>query len=152
MGENSGIRNVLNGPAGRIVTVFFIVAALAAAAYVTYSNTRQNPAIDLVQNPVFVDSETGKSFHQALSVDLKVPCKSPDTGKMTGYPAELCYWTKDGQSKADPTAVILNETLGRPGPTFCPDCGRLVVHHNSAPAPDVRPPPTRDEYESRHGG
>ena len=101
---------------------------------------------------MFVDVETGKGFHQKLSADLVVPCRAPDTGKMAGYPAELCYWTRDGRPKADPTPVALNDTLGKPGPTFCPECGRLVVHHNPAPGPGVAPPPTRAEYDRRHAG
>ncbi len=102
------------------------------------------------ETPLFVDVDSGKTFPLALTAGLTLPVKSPFTGKSTGYPAELCFWTKDGKPKADPTAVVLNELLGKPGPTFCPDCGRLVVHHNPAP-PNARLPMTREEYESSHG-
>ncbi len=82
---------------------------------------------------------------------MHIPVKSPFTGKETGYKAELCFWTKDGSTKTDPTAVLMNDDVGKPGPTFCPDCGRLVVHHNPVPGPHSKPPPTREEYEAEHG-
>jgi hypothetical protein len=63
----------------------------------------------------------------------------------TGYPAEACYWTADGGTKTEPTWVLMNAVLGKPGPTFCPDCGRLVVARNPMPGPGVKPPPTQQE-------
>ena len=143
------MRGLLNGPAGRAITVGFLLAAAGISSWVIYSYARQDPTVAEAENPVFVDVDSGKSFHQRLTLDLHVPCKSPFTGKATGYPAELCYWTKDGKQKADPTAVVLNEVLGKDGPTFCPDCGRLVVHHNPGPGPDAKAPPTQAEYEHR---
>ena len=58
----------------------------------------------------------------------------------------MWHWTADGQSKPTPTAVLLNESIDKPGPTFCPDCGRLVVGHNPRPAEASQPPPTAQEY------
>jgi hypothetical protein len=116
-----------------------------------WTTVRKDPSIAAAESPLFVNVQTGKTFHEALSVGMVFPVKSPDTGDMSGYPAELCYWTKDGSPKKDPTAVALNSYLGKPEPTFCPDCGRLVVEHNPLPGPGVRPPPTREEYISMHG-
>ena len=132
--------------------VLFGVAALAVAGWTVYSFMRTSPDVAAAENQMFVDVETGRAFHKQLTLDLHVPCPSPFTGKATGYPAELCYWTKDGQPKTEPTAVVLNELVGKSGATFCPDCGRLVVHHNPAPGPGVRPPPTREESDSRGAG
>lgn len=97
---------------------------------------------------VFIDATTGKSFNHTIERGETIPVEAPSGGK-TGYEAELCFWTKDGQAKDDPTYVLLNEYTGEDGPTFCPDCGRRVVGRN--PPPDARsePPPTREEYESR---
>ena len=58
-------------------------------------------------------------------------------------------WTKDGKIKQDPTPVLLNEYAGKPGPTFCPDCGRRVVAHNPPPVIGAKPPPTKEEYAKR---
>ena len=70
-----------------------------------------------------------KAFRYEIKIGDSVPVKAP-SGEKSGYPAELCYWTKDGQPKEDPTPVLLNQYVGKSGPTFCPDCGRLVVNHN----------------------
>lgn len=100
---------------------------------------------------MYVCSETGKSFRHKIQVGDIVPILSPFTGKETGYPAEACYWTPEGTIKQNPDWVILNGVLGKPGPTFCPICGRLVVGHNPDPPPGSRPPPTQSEYEAEHG-
>jgi hypothetical protein len=86
-----------------------------------------------------------------LKVGDQIPVKSPHSGKSTGYPAELCYWTKDGVIKSEPTAVLLRSHLGERSPTFCPDCGRLVVGHNPRPSQGDKPPPTQAEYKPRRG-
>jgi hypothetical protein len=98
-----------------------------------------------------VCAQTGKAFTVELKDGLSIPVRSPYSGQQTGYPAELCYWTKDGKPKDEPTAVLLNSWVGKRGPTFCPDCGRLVVGRNPEPAPDRKPPPTREEYQSAAG-
>jgi hypothetical protein len=96
-------------------------------------------------NVTYVCSETGKPFLHRNVVGESIPVMSPYSGKETGYPAEPCYWTADGQIKAQPTWVLLNQTLGKSGPTFCPDCGRLVVARNPMPSPGSKPPPTQQE-------
>jgi hypothetical protein len=82
-------------------------------------------------------------------IGQSIPIKAP-SGNNSGYPAELCYWTKDGQAKTDPTPVLLNVLVGKPGPTFCPDCGRLVVGHNPRPGAGVKAPMTQEEWKKRH--
>jgi len=100
--------------------------------------------------PMFVDSQTGQGFHHTLVLGERIPVYSPYSGSNTGYPAELCYWNADGTIRKDPTPVLLNSYIGKPGPTFCPVCGRLVVAHNPMPGPNSTPPPTREEYERMH--
>lgn len=100
---------------------------------------------------MYVDIETGKPFRHKVQVGDSWPIASPYSGKNTGMPAEACYWTPDGTIKKDPDWVVLNDLVGKSGPTFCPVCGRLVVGHNPAPAPGKKPPPTQDEYLAAHG-
>ena len=110
-----------------------------------------SPEVAQANDRIYICSETGKSFHVSLSdLDGKtVPIYSPYSHKNTGYPAELCYWNADGTPKKDPTPVLLNSDIGKPEPTFCPDCGRLVVGHNPMPVPGRQPPPTQAEMEAR---
>ena len=53
--------------------------------------------------------------------------------------------------KKEPTPVFVKSRAGEPGPTFCPDCGRLVVVHNPKPKDGDRPPPTQAEYKPPRG-
>lgn len=110
------------------------IALLVSAGYLawrTFSNPPQE-APDTV--PVmYICSETGKTFAHVRKSGEPSPVLSPHSKKNTGYPAEKCYWTKDGKIKDAPTYVLLNQHTGKPGPTICPDCGRLVVPHNPRP-------------------
>ena len=81
-----------------------------------------------------IDSVTLEVFEDyGIREGETIPYKNPKTGERTLYPAEKCYWTRDGKAKLEPTYVLLNETIGKPGPTICPDCGRRVVGHNPMP-------------------
>lgn len=85
-----------------------------------------------------IDAKTGKQYLKfKIPPNSRFPYTNPDTGEATLYPAELCYWTRDGKAKLPPTYVLLNEYAGRPGDTICPDCGRKVVPHNPMPPPSV---------------
>jgi hypothetical protein len=142
-------RALLEKPWGKWAGVSFALIAVCIAAY--FIKTSLFPsAIAQERTRNFIDAQTMKPFTHELEKGETIPVDAP-SGK-TGYPAELCYWNKDGSTKSDPTYVILNIYLGKPGPTFCPDCGRLVIGHNPMPQPGDRPPPTQEEYEQRHKG
>jgi hypothetical protein len=81
-----------------------------------------------------MDSESGEVIDQfSIPRGETFPYANPKTGKRTLFPVETCFWTKDGKAKFPPTYVILNERLGKPGPTTCPDCGRRVTVYNPTP-------------------
>lgn len=113
------------------------------------SNLGGSEAAQISAERVFMCAETGKPFELELEAGMKIPTHSPHSGKDTGYPAELCYWTADGKTKSEPTAVLLNSVTGKSGPTFCRDCSRLVVGHNPSPEPGMSPPPKESEYKGR---
>jgi hypothetical protein len=123
---------------------------LCVALYVEVRNSFSPPGIAALKDATFICSETGKAYTHVLVLGDSIPLYSPYSGKNTGYPAEFCYWTADGHIKDTPTPVLLNSYIGVPGPTFCPDCGRLVVARNPRPGPNSKPPPTREEYERMH--
>jgi len=85
-----------------------------------------------------MDSVTGEYIEEFpfTGERLVFPAVNPKTGQRTLFPVELCYWTKDGKAKLDPTPVILNQWLGKTGQTTCPDCGRSVSKGNRMP-PDA---------------
>ena len=101
-----------------------------------------------------IDAETGTVFERFKIKDGDaIPWKNPKTGKRTLYPAEKCFWTAEGTFRDQPTYVLLNELVGRPGPTICPDCGRLVVPHNPLPPlPGEGSRGTRDRIEEQSRG
>jgi hypothetical protein len=96
----------------------------------------------------FICTETKKTFELKTDENTPNPAPSPYSGKNTGVYAEACYWTADGKVKDEPTWVLLNERIGKPGPTFCPDCGRLVTEMNPSPMYQHEAPPTKQEYET----
>ena len=145
------MREWLDTTGGKIAAgALFAVAAFAV--FLAVRNLFGTPSVVAEANRrVFIDRETGQSFPHELTAGETIPVRAP-SGKDSGYPAELCYWTKDGQQKSDPTAVLLKTWLGQEGATFCPDCGRLVRPHNPRPMPGDKPPPTEAEYKQRRGG
>jgi hypothetical protein len=149
---SSNSEGFLNSTPGKIVVAVALLLSFSLAGYMSWRFFRGSDAVIQANDRVYVCSETGKSFHVNLAnlIGKEIPIYSPFSGKNTGYPAELCYWTADGQTKTDPTPVLLNESVGKSGPTFCPDCGRLVVGHNPMPAANVKPPLTRAEWDQRH--
>jgi hypothetical protein len=143
----AGLREFFESTAGRLVAVALLIVGLGVAFFV-FRNSFGAPAEILAANDrVFIDTATGESFTMELKSGMKVPVHAP-SGKDTGYPAELCYWTKDGKTRNKPYPVLLNTWVGKSGPTFCKDCGRLVVAHNPRPGPGVSPPPTEAEYQA----
>ena len=141
------LREFFRKPVGKGIAAVLVLIGLAFAVS-TVRNFGSTDASENASNRMFIDSTTGKAFPLELSVGMEIPAKAP-SGGMTGYPAEKCYWTKDGKTKTEPTYVLLNSSLGKEDPTFCPDCGRLVVSHNPAAVAGHKPPPTKDEYKKR---
>ena len=135
---------------GRAMLLVVSLALFGYGAWSLWSFLRPSDAEAAVSNSVFIDADTGYVFHSKVSIGMKYPVVSPDTGKANGYSAELCYWTKDGHVKSDPTPVLLNMYRGKSDPTFCPDCGRLVVQNNPPAVEGQRPPPTEAEYKAHH--
>ena len=143
------IRQFLRTGAGRVAAMSGAALMVVVAAWSIWSTVSEsNEAANLMTNRVYVCAETGKSFVHEIERRETLPVHSPHSGKKTGYPAELCYWTADGKAKKEPSAVLLNMTVGKSGQTFCPDCDRLVVPYNPYPVPGGKPPPTQQEYQS----
>jgi hypothetical protein len=142
-------RNFFSTSRGRGVAIAGCVLTLVIVAYSARSAFGPSEIANMSRHRTFVCSETGKSFEANVDMGMSVPIHSPYSGKNTGYEAELCYWKADGGTKEKPTAVLLNDWIGKKGPTFCPDCKRLVVGHNPTPEMRGTPPPTEAEYMSR---
>ena len=137
-----------NGPIGKGTV---IGAAVLCLVVLVCKLLPSNPALDASSRRVFIDSKTMQPFKVTLESGMMIPIKAPSGGN-TGYPAELCYWTKDGGTRKDPYPVLLKNVLDpNAGPTFCPDCGRLVIGRNPAPEPGRAAPLTEAEYTARHG-
>jgi hypothetical protein len=146
----AGLLEALNrNPAGKYVATGFAILAVIVAGYFIFTNLGAGEVVADTRDRTFICSETGKTFQHEIEVGETFPVKSPHSGKNTGFPAEPCYWTKDAKPKDDPSWVLLNSNKGQPEPTFCPDCGRLVVPLNPFPTPTSRPPPTEPEYKAR---
>lgn len=144
----AGVRKFLESKAGRQTAIGLVILGIAAAIYSIVTTVGGSPSA-LSRDRVYICTETGKPFEYEIEPGTVTPVKSPYSGKETGYPAEFCFWTKDGQIKKEPTYVLLNNYIGKPPPTFCPDCDRLVIPLNPGPIPGLPPPPTRSEVEKR---
>jgi hypothetical protein len=93
---------------------------------------------DMTRTRAMVDAETGEVFERYVVEDgTTVPFKNPKNGKNTLFPAERCYWTREGNAKIKPTYVLLNQYKGQQGETLCPDCGRRVTQHNPMPPDEM---------------
>jgi hypothetical protein len=144
----SGLREFFAKPAGQIVGIVGSLGLIVLMVFVV-KNTFTSAAEAASTDRVFICAETGKPFKHSIEIGDRNPIESPYSGKRSGYPAELCFWTADGKTKKEPTYVLLKSYKGDKGPTFCPDCGRLVVGLN--PAPSGSPPPTEAEYNKSRG-
>ena len=121
---------ILAGPLG----VILFVVLFGTAVYLSYRTlTAPDPVAPEPITKTFLCVETNKPFEYTIQLEEQWPVMSPYSQKKTWYPAEKCYWTKDGRRKREPTYVILNEYLGKKGDTICPDCGRIVIGHNPPP-------------------
>jgi len=147
---------------GNAVKIGLVVVGLGFAAWQfrSYIFGNTNDPAEMSRTRYMIDFETREEFPRFRISDGETPpYRNPKTGTRTLVQAEMCWWNTDGSprdfAKDKPTAVLLNIDGS---PTFCPDCGRLVVGHN--PAPDVvdvtadgkpvydlsRVPPTEDDY------
>ncbi len=141
------VREFLESKQGKAVAGGVLALAVLALFFSIRSYLGDSEAAALSGERTFICSQTGKPFDHTLTLGEMIPVTSPHSGATTGYPAELCYWTREGTTKKKPTAVLVRSALGEQGPTFCPDCGRLVVGHNPAPRDGDSPPPTQAEYK-----
>jgi hypothetical protein len=140
------IRQFLRSKGGTGVGVAVVLIGLVVV-FASFRDVMSTDAESLAATRMFMDAGANppKPFKHDLTVGESIPVKAPSGGK-TGYPGEACYWNKNGTTKKDPTWVLLKSYTGSSEPTFCPDCGRLVVGHNPPPGPGSRPPPTQEEY------
>jgi hypothetical protein len=136
------VRDFLNTGKGKVLTYAAVAAAAVLLLIVLRGTLGESEAAAQSKNRIYICAETGKPFDHELKAGDTVPLMSPHSGKQTGFPAELCYWTADGKIKDKPTPVLLNEYVGKSGYTYCPDCGRRVTAHNRRPNPGDDPPPT----------
>jgi hypothetical protein len=148
--EQEGVRSFFRTPTGYAVAGVIILAAVVGLYYSVKANLG-NPARALGANErVVVCSETGRWWTINLKPGMTFPIDSPYSNKKTGHLAEAsCNWTADGKVGDKTTYLLLSETTGRHGPTFCPDCHRLVVRDNPKAAPGRTPPPTEQEYAAK---
>lgn len=141
-----GIREFLQTKAGYATSIGVILIALVALGFSVRSNLG-NEIADVTGQQVAVCSATGKSWNFKLKPGMTFPIDSPHSGKKTGYPADAtCNWTADGKVDTELTYVLMNDTAGKQGPTFCPKCSRQVVRENPLASADRKPPPTDKEY------
>jgi hypothetical protein len=147
-GFMAGTRDFLASTPGKLLTFALAGVAILVAAFLVWRSFGPSAEVVDANTRYFVDVKTGKSFRRELKAGMRVPIDAP-SGEKTGYLAELCYWNTDGSQRTEPFAVVLNSAVGKPEPTFCPDCGRLVVGHNPAPTEGRKPPPKKDEYTPR---
>lgn len=143
---NQFLEDFTHTPLGKGAIVAGIVLALALAGYSLTSFLSDSDAVRLSREGTFIDATTGRPFSYEIEPGTKIPVLAP-SGKNTGYPAELCWWTADGKFRSEPYPVLLNRYVNKPEPTYCPDCGRLVSPHSGPPMPGQKPPPTREESE-----
>jgi hypothetical protein len=146
-----GTKTFLATARGRATAIALCVLAIALLAWMLRSYFGPSDAVRRANTRTFICSETGKVFEVTIKEGMTIPIHSKYSGKDTGWPAEFCYWNADGSTRKDPTPVLLRLYKGQKDPTFCPDCGRLVVGHNPMPMAGMKPPPTEGEYAKRRG-
>jgi hypothetical protein len=142
-------RRFLSSTGGKVVITILAFGLITFAMYSVKSFLKGDTP-DSAFHTMYICTETGKAFDHQNKVGETVPILSPYSGKNTGVPAEACYWTADGGTMKDPTWVLLNTEIGKPEPTFCPVCGRLVVARNPPPSSGRQPPPTKEEWFAQH--
>lgn len=112
-----------------------LLAFLLAGAVVAWQVLSREPDIGaLSASTTVIDAESGEVVRRfPLPLDKVHPWTNPKTGRDTLYPAEPCFWDKDGSVMPEPTWVLVNDYMGKPGETKCPHCARRVVPRNPMP-------------------
>ncbi len=142
------IRERLTGKAGPIVVVALFITGIVVL-YLTYRHWWAGSSAEQRANaPVFIDCITGKAFYCNVHAGETLPVRSPFTGRRTGYPGTFAWWSANGTPLKKPDIVLLNEYLGKPGPTFDPRTNRLVLPAGLPPTPGQKPPPTKAQYDA----
>jgi len=108
------------------------ILALASAVVGFQLFFRGADAADFANAVVCIDAESGKVVKDFVPPAGKM---APWTGRgfTKLYPAERCYYDKDGKVKSEPTYVLVKALLGQEGETLCPDCNRKVTLRNPSP-------------------
>lgn len=138
----------LETAAGKAAAVTFVLLALAAAIYLGVTSFGGGAEAAAANQRMFIDAKTGQPFPYELTIGDMIPVNAPSGGN-TGYPAEQCNWTADGKPGTKITYVLMNDWVGKPGPTFCPDCKRRVIANNPPALEGAKAPPTESEMRSR---
>lgn len=110
---------------------------LLAAAVLLARSFGGDAAADASRERLAIDSVTGVVHSIGIVEGDRFPWTNPDTGERTLYPAEKCYWTKDGKAKLVPTYVFVKLYANINEKTTCPDCGREVRQHNPLPPDEL---------------
>ncbi|MFT3685471.1 MAG: hypothetical protein QM783_11170 [Phycisphaerales bacterium] len=129
-----------------IVAGVAAVVGIALMCFLALSSFLKADAGSVSATRVVIDAETGELFesYKVIQGDA-FPYVNTKTGKRSLYPAEPCFWTKDGKAKLEPTYVLLNAHKYPEGdkrhnePTLCPDCGHVVTPHNKMPPSNLFP-------------
>jgi hypothetical protein len=145
------VREFLDSTAGKAASIALIIVGVIAIFLVGKNVFGPSADVAAANSRTFIDLSTMKPFQYELKAGDSVPVAAP-SGQKAGYPAELCWWTKDGKVRSTPYPVLLNSWKHEAEPTFCPDCGRLVTPQNPAPVgTNPTPPPTKEEYKPDSG-
>jgi len=124
----------------RILAIGGCIAALLLLGLVIVRSFGSGEAAAVSSRRTLIDSQTLEVFKDyAVPDGTTFPYENKKTGQKTLYPAEPCFWTKEGKAKFEPTWVLLNQYAGKPEPTICPDCGHKVTSHNKAPPGELFP-------------
>ena len=109
-----------------------VAAGLAALAICIVWRAKSDPVAAAANTRTLMDAETQEMVEVRVDEDLgPFPIVNPKTGRRTLYPTEVSC--ANACAAQGGTHVILNQYLGKEGPTYCPACGAEVRFHNPGP-------------------
>lgn len=109
----TGKKQAIMGVAGAILLV-------VAAILILTNLPGRSEAGEASRLRTLIDSKTSEVFEDfRIDEDQQPPYANPKTGNRTLYPAEACYWAKDGGAKLTPTYVFLREWIEPDAETMC---------------------------------